>query len=85
MALQAEAKLAHGKATRLGWPLWTLFCLPLLYLLSSGPVMDLYGKGVLPVTVVKIYVPLFWCSEKSRPFAVVYWSYLRFCGFYPLD
>ena len=84
MEEQTEQQPSH-RSRGLGWPIWVILVLPLVYILSSGPVMGLYAKKALPLAVVKIYRPLFWCSAKSRPLAVVFWRYLNICGFYPLD
>jgi len=81
MAQESEQQHEQRRSGNLGWPIWVILSLPLLYLLSSGPILGLYSKGLIREPAVTLYTPLFWCAAKSPIFAKPYWSYLHFCGY----
>lgn len=59
-----------GSGAAIGCGLVCLF-LPVLYVLSFGPVLWLHWQGYLPANLLLVYTPLGWVSEVCEPFGNV--------------
>jgi hypothetical protein len=64
MSERGEKRVGAGCAIGL---VLLLLCLPVLYVLSTGPVLGLHWRGYLPAEVLAIYAPLQWAAKSCEP------------------
>jgi len=68
-----QTRTADADSTRrggFGWCFWASIFLP-VYFLSSGPVLKLAGRGILPPVFIAVYAPidaLCYCSKPAQRF-----------------
>lgn len=59
-----------------GWVL-AVIAIPILYVLSPGPLVAVYGRSTMPPGWALVYVaPLEWCCERFPPIQKFYDNYL---------
>jgi hypothetical protein len=68
---------AETRRPGFAWALWLAFFLLVVYPLSPGPAVTLFGKGLLPIEAMQVYRPLEILVNTSPSVARFYRWYLK--------